>query len=141
VFAERICEVLATDLPAQAQPVERVTRPGLVPPAAREEIARAMTEGAGVLRSAESLAATAKALAVIEEQPAAGDIGPASWEATNLLTVATVLAQAAALREETRGGHWREDFPEPRDEWLGHITARIGADGTLRCDYTPLAVP
>jgi L-aspartate oxidase len=131
--------VLANDLPEQVQPVDRVARPGLVAPAAREEIARAMTDGAGVLRSAESLAATAKALAVVEEQPAAADIGPAGWEATNLLTVATVLTQAATVREETRGGHWREDFPEARDEWLGHISARVGADGTVRCDYAPLA--
>jgi nicotinate-nucleotide pyrophosphorylase (carboxylating) len=119
---KRICEVLATDLPEQGQPVERDVRTGLVDAAAREEIARTMTEGAGVLRSAASLAATAKALAVIEEQAAGEDVGPASWEATNLLTVATVLTHAAALREETRGGHWREDFPDARPEWLGHIS-------------------
>jgi L-aspartate oxidase len=139
VFAERICEVLATELPPQAEPVSRETHAGLVDPAARGEIARAMTEGAGVLRSAESLAATAKALAFIEEQPTADEVGPASWEATNLLTVAMVLTQAASMREETRGGHWREDFPDPRGDWLGHIHAQLAADGTLRCDYTPLS--
>ncbi|MEP7055449.1 MAG: L-aspartate oxidase [Actinomycetota bacterium] len=138
VFAERICDVLATDLPPYAEPAVRDTRAGLIEPAARGDIARTMTEGAGVLRSAESLAAAAKALTVIEEQPPATETGPASWEATNLLTVASVLVQAAAMREETRGGHWREDFPEPRKEWLGHIHSRLRADGTLVADYTPL---
>lgn len=139
VFAQRICDALAAELPLQVEPVDRDTRPGLVDPAARDDIARAMTDGAGVLRSAQSLAATAKALAVIEEQPTSDEIGPASWEATNLLTVAAILTQAASMREETRGGHWREDFPSARDEWLGHITSRIAADGTATCEYTPLA--
>ena len=38
-----------------------------------------------------------------------------AWEATNLLTISTLLAEAALLREETRGSHWREDFPERDD--------------------------
>lgn len=138
VFAQRICEVLATDLPPQAEPAPRETRTGLVAASARDDIARAMTEGAGVLRSAQSLAATAKVLGVLEDQPASAEVGPASWEATNLLTVASVLTQAAALREETRGGHWREDFPDPRPEWLGHITSQLSADGTVRSAFTPL---
>jgi len=76
-------------------------------------------------------------LGVLEEQPAAAEIGPASWEATNLLTVAAVLTQAAALREETRGGHWREDFPDARPVWLGHITSQLAPDGTLQSAFTP----
>jgi L-aspartate oxidase len=129
VFAQRICDVLARDLPPQAEPVPHADRPRLVDPAARAEIAHSMTEGAGVLRSASSLGATAKALAVIEERADSGEAGPAAWEATNLLTVATALAQAAAIREETRGGHWREDFPEARAEWLGHIRSSIAPGG------------
>ncbi|MEO6711909.1 MAG: L-aspartate oxidase [Mycobacteriales bacterium] len=139
VFAERICESLVSELAPQVEPVERDTRAGLVDPVARGDIARAMTDGAGVLRSADSLAATAKVLSVIEEQPAIGEVGPASWQATNLLTVASVLTQAASVREETRGGHWREDFPDARDEWLGHISTRISANGIAACDFTPLA--
>jgi len=53
----------------------------------------------------------------------------ASWEATNLLTVAAALVAAAATREETRGCHWREDFPEARPEWLGHLVAGLTPDG------------
>ena len=47
-----------------------------------------------------------------------------SWETTNLVTLATALAGAAALREETRGSHWREDFPERDDaRFAGHVDA------------------
>jgi L-aspartate oxidase len=139
VFAQRICDALARDLPPQAEPVPYADRPRLVDPAARDEIARTMTEGAGVLRSAASLAATAKSLAVIEERVDSDDVGPAAWEATNLLTVATALVRAAAIREETRGGHWREDFPEARAEWLGHIRSRIAPGrGSLASEFVAL---
>ena len=47
--------------------------------------------------------------------PPAAAVGQDAWEATNLVTVSTLLAEAALLREETRGSHWREDFPERDD--------------------------
>jgi L-aspartate oxidase len=57
-----------------------------------------------------------------------------SWETTNLLTVAGALADAALLREETRGSHWREDFPDRDDRhWSGHfdVTLRDGVSGAV----------
>ena len=60
------------------------------------------------------------------------------WEATNLLTVATALVAVAARRQETRGSHWREDYPDRDDEsWLGHVDLRLGADGMIHTDYLP----
>ena len=54
-----------------------------------------------------------------------GSPSTATWEATNLVTVAAALVAAAWRREETRGSHWREDFPHARPEWVGHFLARI----------------
>ncbi|MFW6006980.1 MAG: L-aspartate oxidase [Bacillota bacterium] len=39
------------------------------------------------------------------------------WELKNMLTVAHFITRAALKREESRGGHYRKDFPEPDPEW------------------------
>lgn len=47
--------------------------------------------------------------------------GPGGWEVQNLLTVARLITMSARQREESRGTHWRADFPDPRPEWCRHI--------------------
>jgi L-aspartate oxidase len=50
----------------------------------------------------------------------------AAWETTNLHTIATALVRSACEREETRGSHWREDFPDRDDErWARHLDVRL----------------
>ena len=41
-------------------------------------------------------------------------------EARNLLLVARLVTLAALDREESRGAHYREDFPNPLPEWRRH---------------------
>jgi L-aspartate oxidase len=135
VFARRIAEDVAAGLPPQTEPVAD-NKPGwVVSTDVREPLQQAMTRGAGVLRSAESLAATATTLGQLGTRRA--DARMDTWEATNLVTVATALVSAAAQREETRGCHWREDFPIAADAWLGHFLARIGTDNELSETWEP----
>jgi L-aspartate oxidase len=124
VFAARIGQALARDLPPQGEPVAARGEPVLLEPGIRAELGRAMTAGAGVLRSASSLAATASALAELGGRTAASP-GPDAWEATDLHQVATALVAAAVRREETRGAHWREDHPEASDAWRGHLVTTL----------------
>ncbi|WP_067509130.1 L-aspartate oxidase [Actinoplanes sp. TFC3] len=130
VFSRRIADDIARDLPAQSDPVPVTGAAGWVVTAAvRGDLQRAMTRGAGVLRSADSLAGTSKELARLGEQR--GTPRNASWEATNLLTVASALVASASERRETRGCHWREDYPNAADEWRGHLLNSIDQHGHL----------
>jgi L-aspartate oxidase len=124
VFAGRIGLHLEGSLPPLAEPVTHASEPVLLDPSVRAELARAMTEGAGVLRSADSLAATAKTLEALEDRTAPHP-EPAAWEATDLHTVAVALVAAALRREETRGAHWREDFPATAAAWRGHLVTTV----------------
>lgn len=87
-----------------------------------------MTEGAGVLRSAKSLDHTASDLQRLGKQ-ASSEPCVEAWEATNLHLVASALVQAAKIREETRGSHWREDFPETSPAWQKRILLELDRDG------------
>ena len=40
-----------------------------------------------------------------------------SWELKNLLQTAELLTESALIREESRGAHYRTDFPESRKDW------------------------
>lgn len=147
VYAERIAADIARER-AGGGLVARVPRPvahsggpahPLLPAEARFTIQRIMTEGAGVLRSAASLAAAAdrlerlhtEALEALEGNGKIAEPGVDTWETTNLLCVARVLVAAARLRRETRGCHWREDHPGRDDaHWRRHIVVRLNPDHT-----------
>jgi len=128
VFSRRIAEVLPGELRPYAEAVPDTRTHGLVAADVRPHLQAVMTEQAGVLRSADGLASALQELAALAGK--AGEIGTRAWEATNLLTISTALAEAAWLRQETRGSHWREDFPERDDEhWAGHIDTRLTPAG------------
>jgi L-aspartate oxidase len=138
VFSRRIADDIARDLPPQADPGAAPDVPAWVAPAEiRSELQRAMTRGAGVLRSADSLARAAKELARLGEQRTTPR--NAAWEATNLLTVASALVASAYARLETRGCHWREDYPTAADEWRGHLLEAIGPRGGLTLTFEEMA--
>ena len=44
------------------------------------------------------------------------------WELQNLLTVARLMVDSARKREESRGVHFRSDFPRPEESWNRHLT-------------------
>ncbi|WP_371772471.1 L-aspartate oxidase [Streptomyces sp. NBC_01438] len=143
VFAERIAADIVADRPrAGAEAVvDRPVPSPLLPPEARSTIQRIMTRGAGVVRSADSLARAAEELEDLHRsaflragaaEPKLAEPGVEAWEVTNLLLVSRVLVAAARQREETRGCHWREDRPERDDEnWRRHLVVRLTPDRQL----------
>jgi L-aspartate oxidase len=136
VFSRRIATVLPDELRPWADPVVDRRTPGLVSGSVRTELQEVMSLRAGVLRSATGLADATGHLDKLTGV-AAETADVASWETTNLLTIASALVAAAALREETRGSHWREDFPERDDaRWAGHFDVRM-SDGETTIAFAP----
>jgi L-aspartate oxidase len=129
VFARRIAASLAADLPELREPVTDERVPGLVDADVVPDLQRAMTLGAGVIRSADGLSEAAGTLEKLITQVAAQP-GTAGWEATNLVTVAAALIAAACAREESRGSHWREDHPDRDDQrWAGSLDVTLRTEG------------
>jgi L-aspartate oxidase len=129
VFAERIGADLAASWPLPgAEPAPDQRPAAVLEEAVVPRLQQLMTEQAGVLRSGAGLAAAADGLDTLAGQQT-DKPGAAAWEATNLHLVASALVAAAAMRTETRGSHWREDYPEPSDGWLGHLAVRLGPGG------------
>ncbi len=138
VFARRIVAAIEDDRPERA-PARMPSGPtGLLPHAVRRSLQQVMDADAGVLRSAQSLADATEGLA---ELGTARGARPSTedWETTNLHAIASVLVHHARLREETRGSHWREDFPERDDEhWRVRLVTHLTAEGDLVTTREPV---
>ena len=138
VFARRIVMAIEADVNLVRDVVPQPGPAGLVPHVLRRSMQQVMDLDAGVLRSAESLAVADGELALLSDvsgsTPSTED-----WETTNLHQIASVLVHQAAMRTETRGSHWREDFPERDDEnWRVHLVSVIDEDGVVRTEEEPV---
>jgi L-aspartate oxidase len=140
VFASRAARDVAARIAAgELTPGEPSERPGgsaLVAAAARSRIQKVASAGSGVIRSARSLAEVDERLgAVRADAHLAADVvaepQAAEWETTNVHQVARALTRAAWVREETRGGHYRTDFPAPDAAWRRRVEVRLDDDGVL----------
>lgn len=124
VFAEHIAADLAAHFPDPADPAPDTRDSGLLDPATTDELQRLMADRAGVLRSGPGLASAAESLEEISsKQTDKPEL--LAWEATNLHLLASALVLSASVRTETRGSHWREDYPDPSDSWLGHLIVTL----------------
>ena len=124
VFAERVARDLQRQRPRRHQ---RPPRSGSwdVPPlldrgaaqVAADSVRRTMWNHAAIDRSERGLQTCLDDLASIEARLPQG-----ATEEVNLVQCARLIAHAALMREESRGGHFRSDFPTARRSWAGkHI--------------------
>jgi L-aspartate oxidase len=109
------CTVLEVPAAAPSPAPDRL--PGVDVTKLRDTVQRAMTRGAGVMRSAESLAG---ARAAVDDAAAAlgdpaGSVG--AGELANLLRVADALLVSALARTESRGAHARREYPDTVPSW------------------------
>jgi L-aspartate oxidase len=87
------------------------------------EIQRIAWEKCGIVRSAEGLQ---KGLTQLEA------LAPELPEDSNARQVALLIARCALARKESRGAHFRSDYPEAHDDFARHSVVVKGADVTFR---------
>ena len=122
VFAERVARDLVqtprlTGLPRRRSWDVPVLEDRGAAQVAADTIRSLMWEHAGIARTARGLRTGLKALADIEARLPVG-----ATEELNLVQTARLIADAALLRKESRGGHFRSDFPRSKRKWKGkHI--------------------
>jgi L-aspartate oxidase len=147
VFAYRAAADLGRRLAAGELPlVEPEPRPGpggLVAAAARGRVQRLAQSGPGVIRTGGGLADSARRLGEIraDAHGVVAEPQTAEWETTNVHQVAVALTATAMARTESRGGHFREDFPEPDDAWRLRLVAHLDPDGELVVERAPVEAP
>jgi L-aspartate oxidase len=119
VFAERVARdlVAAPELTGVPKPgqweVPRLTDRGAAQVAA-DSVRAVMWQHAGISRTAKGLRACLDALADIERRLPVG-----ATEELNLVQTGRLIAEAALLRKESRGGHYRADYPRAKRAWRG----------------------
>jgi len=137
VFGARVAEDVAARLEAEgpwrlevppiavAAPRER--RPAIDLDDLRESLRALMWRRMGITRDAEGLAEAGHQVDrwcryvlthVFDD--------PAGWAVQNMLTTARLMIAAAAERAESRGVHYRSDFPATDPAWRRHIPLRAG---------------
>jgi succinate dehydrogenase / fumarate reductase flavoprotein subunit/fumarate reductase flavoprotein subunit len=152
VFGAVAGDAMARDLASMPQPViprddvENLARRlssregDRNPFALRRELGRVAWDCLGIVRSAASIAEGVRHLDSIAErlvevplpaQPGASASLQERMNIENLLVVAGMIAHAAALREESRGSHYREDFPDTSADGLYNLYLRRDGDGTI----------
>jgi L-aspartate oxidase len=87
-----------------------------------------MWDRVGIIRSGQGLEEAARQLAAWEDALPDPTDRP-SFEERSLATVGRLMAEAALLREESRGAHYRLDFSQPDPAYQRHIVFRRDEEG------------
>lgn len=138
VFGSRVAEDLRGQVGRSFPSGRRVPAvPAGTPRDAELQLAirRTMWEKVGLVRDEKGLASALDELeALAESQP--GIAG----EARNLLSVGRLVTAAALARRESRGGHFRSDYPQADPEWQRRIQVTAAPDGSAVLDEECMAV-
>jgi succinate dehydrogenase / fumarate reductase flavoprotein subunit len=117
----------------------------------RRKLQDTMTEKVGVYREEGPLALAVAEIAELKERyrAVAVDNKAAQFnydlvdtlELEGMLALAEATALGAHRRTESRGSHWRTDYPARDDEeWLKHTTASYDPDGPAKLDYARVLI-
>lgn len=153
-YAAELVPRAVSDVPLQAEQ-HRLARlmangPGVRSWQVRDDLGKVMSVNLGLFRTKESMTEALAQIHVLKaraEQVFVQDRGKIfnsdliqSLELGSLVEVADTIAASALAREESRGAHYRSDFPNRDDvRWLTHTLAHRAPDSP-RLSYTPVTV-
>jgi len=107
-------------------------------PEAKSRIQELAWEGIGIVREAAGLQAVRAELGKLKQQIESVERAElAQMEAANMCLAAWLVVTAALERRESRGAHYRADYPTTRNEWQKHILLRR-TDGQVEISYQPV---
>ncbi len=131
VFGARAADGIASDLPDDHGPLgppPDLAAAGPAPEtldALRTRLREAMWRGAGPVRTTASLARVRAELDAIRTELGPATVDPDQVELVHATVTAGLIAEAAALRPESRGGHFRDDHPAADPAWARIHLERI----------------
>jgi L-aspartate oxidase len=96
---------------------------GAIPAHSLGALQSLMWNKVGMVRSGESLEEAASVL-VSWQEAIEKPSDRSSYELSDMILMGRLMAEAALIREESRGAHFRSDFPEPSPTWQRHIVFR-----------------
>jgi L-aspartate oxidase len=128
VFAKRVVQrTLLKELTVNDPSAEAISlsqpKPADVPALDLGALQSLMWDKVGIVRDGRSLA-EAKAILSAWQATLPAPTDRPSHELSNLLTCARLVTEGALMREESRGAHYRSDFPERSQAWHRHIVFR-----------------
>ncbi|MEU9835960.1 fumarate reductase/succinate dehydrogenase flavoprotein subunit [Streptosporangium sp. NPDC048047] len=126
---------------ARTEALEPLERSGENPYVVHQELQRTMNELVGIIRKSEEITEALEAVGKLKERAqhvgATGSrIYNPGWhlalDLRNMLLVSECVAKAALLREESRGGHTRDDFPGMSPDWRRRLlSCALAPDGSV----------
>jgi fumarate reductase flavoprotein subunit len=114
----------------------------------RERLMNLMWDDVGIMRTAQGLERGMKGIADLKEElmhtglPSQNTVFNLTWHdwinVQNLITISEAIALASMSRENSRGAHYREEFPEEGDLDTSYFTVVREQDGAMRVDREPV---
>ncbi|HEX7087199.1 MAG TPA: fumarate reductase/succinate dehydrogenase flavoprotein subunit [Vicinamibacterales bacterium] len=146
--APKVCEEHVQNIIATAlAPFERVEG-GEIPYAVQRDLQGTMQDLVGIVRNEPEMRRALECLDRLRERAARVGVSGhreyhTGWHTAldlrNLLVVSEAITRSAIERTESRGGHFREDFPAQHPEWGRHnVQVARDGDGTMRVRRVPI---
>jgi len=130
VFSKRIMEKTRKGAKIEAATTSKIEEthyslsqkqvPEVVPPPSFSALQELHWEKVGIIRNKESLIEAVNTLAGWQKSLPQPTDRP-SYELNNLVLTGRLVTEAALIREESRGAHFRSDFPQSSAKWKRHI--------------------